>query len=68
MKLKSILGAEADAIGLLYRSEHKKNMLSFVTTDDVICGARPTHLKDQEFIISELIDDKLVTHWDKVYK
>lgn len=67
-KLKSILGADVDAIGLLYRGKNNQNMLTFKTTNEVICGARPEHLKDQEFVISELIDNKLVTYWDKVFK
>lgn len=66
-KIKSMVSADVDAIGLLYRGEDNKNILSFKTTDDVICGARPTHLKDQEIVISELIDGKFITHWDKVY-
>ena len=66
-KIKSMVSADVDAIGLLYRGEDSKNILSFKTTDDVICGARPVHLKDQEIIISELVDGKFITHWDKIY-
>jgi hypothetical protein len=66
-KIKSMVSADVDAIGLLYRGEDNKNILSFKTTDDVICGARPVHLKDQEIIISELVDGKFITHWDKIY-
>ena len=66
-KIKSMVSADVDAIGLLYRGEDNKNILSFKTTDDVICGARPTHLKDQEIVISELVDGKFITHWDKIY-
>ncbi|NBP00893.1 MAG: hypothetical protein EBU90_12310 [Proteobacteria bacterium] len=66
-KIKSMVSADVDAIGLLYRGEDSKNILSFKTTDDVICGARPTHLKDQEIVISELVDGKFITHWDKIY-
>jgi hypothetical protein len=66
-KIKSMVSADVDAIGLLYRGEDNKNILSFKTTDDVICGARPVHLKDQEIVISELVDGKFITHWDKIY-
>jgi hypothetical protein len=66
-KIKSMVSADVDAIGLLYRGEDNKNILSFKTTDDVICGARPTHLKDQEIVISELVDGKFITHGDKIY-
>ena len=66
-KIKSMVSADVDAIGLLYRADNNQNILSFKTTDDVICGARPAHLKDQEIVISELIDGKFVTHWNKIY-
>jgi len=66
-KIKSMVSADVDAIGLLYRAENNQNILSFKTTDDVICGARPVHLKDQDIVISELIDGKFVTHWNKIY-
>lgn len=66
-KLRSITAASADAIGLLYRGENNQNILTFVTTDEVVCGARPDHLRGQEIVISELKDNKLITHWDKVY-
>ncbi len=65
-KLKRMTSANADAIGLLYR-KNNQNILSFKTTDEVVCGARPDHLKDQEIVISELVDGKLVTYWDKIY-
>lgn len=66
-KIKSMMSADVDAIGMLYR-EGSKNMLSFKTTDDIICGARPQHLKNQEIMLSQ-IDDKgvVTTYWDKVF-
>lgn len=66
-KLKSMVSADVDAIGLLRRDKGDKNILSFKTTDDVICGARPVHLKNQDIVISEMIEGKLVTHWDKIF-
>ncbi len=65
-KLKSITSANADAVGLLYRNGNQ-NILSFKTTDEVVCGARPDHLKNQEIVVSELIEGKLITHWDKIF-
>jgi hypothetical protein len=65
-KIKRILSSQSDAIGYLYRKGNQ-NILSFKTTDQISCGARPTHLKNQEVVISEFKDDKLVTSWDKVY-
>ena len=67
-KIKSMLSANVDAIGLLYRSKHNENILSFKTNDDVICGARPEHLKNQEIVVSEVNEkNKFITHWDKIY-
>ena len=66
-KLKSMVSADVDAIGLLYR-EGNKTILSFKTTNDVICGARPVHLRNEEFVLAEMSDDnKLTTNWDKIY-
>lgn len=65
-KIKRITCANSDAIGYLYRKGNQ-NMLSFKTTDDVACGARPTHLTNKELVISEMTDKGLVTHWDKVF-
>lgn len=66
-KLKSMTSADVDCIGLLFRDEQGKCSISFETTDDVICGARPAHLKNQKFVISEIIDGNLITHWDKIF-
>lgn len=65
-KLKRITTSQSDAIGYLYRKGNQ-NILSFKTTDEVACGARPDHLRNQEIVISEMTDKGLVTHWDKVY-
>lgn len=65
-KIKRITCANSDAIGYLYR-KGKENILSFNTTDDIACGARPIHLRNQEFVISEMTDKGVKTHWDKVY-
>jgi hypothetical protein len=66
-KIKSMISADVDAIGLLYRGADSQNILSFKTTDDVICGARSPHLKDQEIVVSELINNELKTYWNKIY-
>jgi hypothetical protein len=65
-KLKRITTSQSDAIGYLYRKGNK-NILSFKTTDEVSCGARPEHLRNQEITVSELKDGKMTTHWDKIY-
>jgi hypothetical protein len=65
-KIKSLICANADAIGFLYR---KKNecILSFKTNDETLCGARSGHLKNQEIVLSEDNDGKIKTYWDKIY-
>lgn len=67
-KLKAITCANADAIGYLYR-EGNKNILSFETTEDIICGARSAHLRNKKFVVSEYNEktDTVVTNWDQIY-
>lgn len=66
-KLKTITCAEMDAIGLLKRKGNQ-TILSFkVSSDDLLAGARPPHLKDQEIVVCEQVDDKFVYHWDKIF-
>jgi hypothetical protein len=65
-KIKRILSSQSDAIGYLYRKGNQ-NILSFATTDEVSCGARSSHLRNKEIVISEMTDKGLITHWDKVY-
>ena len=66
-KLKRITSSQSDAIGYLFRKGNK-NILSFKTTDEISCGARPEHLRNKEVILSEISDDdKLVTFWENVY-
>lgn len=66
-KLKRITASNVDAIGYLYR-KGKQNILSFNTTDEIACGARPEHLRNKEIVVSE-IDDKgeYKTYWDKIF-
>jgi len=66
-KIKRIVTSQSDAIGYLYRKGNQ-NILSFKTNDEVTCGARPEHLRNQEIVLSELSKDgTLSTHWDRVY-
>jgi len=65
-KLKNIACANADAIGYLYR-DGNQTILSFKTAQDVICGARPEHLRNQDIVMLEMIDGKIIDHWDKVF-
>jgi len=65
-KQKRMTASQSDAIGYLYRKGNQ-NILTFKTTDEISCGARPEHLRNQEIVISEMIDGKLHAYWDKVY-
>lgn len=69
-KLKSIISADADAIGYLYRSGKKGNetRISFKANENVICGARCNHLSNQDILLAESdADGKMTYHWDKIY-
>jgi hypothetical protein len=67
-KIKSLICANADAIGYLMRKDNQC-ILSFKSNDEVTCGARPIHLRNAEIVISELKEDGTMEyHWDKVYK
>jgi energy-coupling factor transporter ATP-binding protein EcfA2 len=66
-KLKRITSSQSDAIGYLFRKGNK-NILSFKTTDEISCGARPEHLRNQEIVLSELSeDDALIINWQNIF-
>ena len=69
-KIKRITASNSDAIGYLYRKGNQ-NILSFKTTDEVSCGARPEHLRNKDIVLSEIAElesgSTLTTHWNKVY-
>lgn len=65
-KIRSLICANADAIGYMYRKGNK-TILSFKTNDEVTCGARPEHLRNEEIVVSEMADDVLTISWDKVF-
>jgi hypothetical protein len=66
-KIKSLICANADAIGYMYRKGNK-TMLSFKTSEEVTCGARPEHLRNEEIVVSEMNEKgELEFHWDKIY-
>lgn len=66
-KIKSLICASADAIGYMFR-KGEQTILSFKTNEEVTCGARPEHLRNEEIVISEMVNGELITHWEKVYK
>lgn len=67
-KIKSLICANADAIGYMYRMGNQ-TIISFRPNDEVTCGARPEHLKNQDIVIMESDEGgNLTTYWDKIYK
>jgi hypothetical protein len=66
-KIKSLICANADAIGYMYRKGNK-TILSFKTNEEVTCGARPEHLRNEEIVVTEMNEKgELEFHWDKIY-
>jgi hypothetical protein len=66
-KIKSLICANADAIGYMYRKGNK-TILSFKTSEEVTCGARPEHLRNEEIVVTEMNEHgQLEFHWDKVF-
>ena len=67
-KIKSLICANADAIGYMYRKGNK-TILNFKNDDGVTCGARPDHLRNEEIVVSEMNEKgEIETHWNKIYK
>tara|TARA_R100000654_G_scaffold328_2_gene1227 strand:+ start:19092 stop:19817 length:726 start_codon:yes stop_codon:yes gene_type:complete len=67
-KIKSLICANADAIGYMYRKGNK-TVINFKNNDGVTCGARPNHLRNEEIVISEMNEKgEIKTHWNKIYK
>jgi hypothetical protein len=65
-KIKSLICANSDAIGYMYRKGNQ-TIMSFKSNDEVTCGARPEHLRNEEIVITEMIDDVIKTSWEKVF-
>ena len=71
-KISRITAANSDAIGYLHRIKGTQNYLSFLSGDDITCGARSSHLRNKDILISELKEvgtenETLVTYWDKIF-
>ena len=66
-KLKYMVSAMSDAIGILSRKDNK-TIISFKSnTDEVLAGARPEHLRGKEFVLTELTPKGIQAYWDKIY-
>jgi len=66
-KLKLSLLRDSDGSGMIYR-EGNQVKISFKTNEkDLTTKSRARHLNEAEFIMSELIDGKLVTYWENIF-
>jgi uncharacterized protein YozE (UPF0346 family) len=69
-KAKMITASKADGIGLIYRSKKEANLniLSFKQDDtNISIGCRLDYLRNQEFEISSIEDNKLKTNWEVIF-
>lgn len=66
-KSASILCAQVDAIGYLYRQENK-TIINFNASQNLISGARSPHLKGKEIVVAEGDENNNVTvDWSKIF-
>ena len=66
-KIKSLICANADAIGYMFRKGNK-TILSFKTNEETTCGARPEHLRNEEIVVTEMQENgELEFHWERIY-
>lgn len=67
-KLSGITCAKADAIGYLYR-DGNKCIVTFETMSELVCGARPLHLRNKSMVLSEQDPNtgETKTYWDRIF-
>lgn len=66
-KIKSMVSANADAIGYLYR-KGKETLLSFDnSSDNVICGSRIRRLANKTIPLITDVNDELKIDWSEIY-
>lgn len=67
-KTKRILSAKSDAIGFVHRDEASNLCINFGQDGEVLTGARPKHLANQDIIVAERNEDGTFTsHWERIY-
>lgn len=67
-KSASILCAQVDAIGYLYRHENK-TIINFQSSESLISGARSPHLKGREIVVAESDENNNVkVNWSQIFK
>ena len=66
-KIASILCANVDAIGYVYREENK-TLVNFAPSESLVVGSRPDHLKNKIITLIESDDNgKLTINWDEIF-
>lgn len=66
-KSASILSANVDAIGYMYR-EDNQTLVNFKPSESVTCGSRCEHLKDKKIVLIESDKDgKLTINWNEIF-
>jgi hypothetical protein len=66
-KTPSIICSKSDAIAYLYRKDNQ-TIANFKTAESLSVGARPEHLKNQEIVLLEQLENgEFVSHWDKIF-
>lgn len=67
-KVSRILSAKSDAIGFVHRDEDSNLCIQFGADGEVLTGARPAHLANQDIVVVERLEDgTFVSHWDRIY-
>lgn len=66
-QLKTIVAAEADAVGMFYRKKNQ-SILSFRGGESFLVGARPKHLENKDFVVIECDEkNELTINWSEVF-
>lgn len=67
-KVSRILSARSDAIGFVHRDEDSNLCINFGQSGEVLTGARPKHLANQDVIVAERQEDgTFISHWERIY-
>lgn len=67
-KLRTLICAKSDSIGFIYRKGNETH-LTFKGSNQVACGSRSPHLRNQDIVVGEMTEDGTYTaYWDKIYK
>lgn len=65
-KLKNIFAAKVTALAKMIADNDERYLNFDIFNDSIIAGSRAPKLKGK-ILISELIEGKVVTHWDNIY-